>query len=180
MQFSSIGMKGGSGAICPTVKWRVMNRGGATAVAVGDLMAFDLTSSQTETTAGEGPGGLTGLAVNEAVWLNIIDPTVPATILSNCYCVVVDLLDGAGADNTEVEVAVQGLVTIEVNGTNFSRNQALMPAATASLRQLILYADAAGNRPVGQIATALDASGAAGTTACYFWGWAGMVGGNQT
>lgn len=179
MNFSNMTMKGGQG-VFETIKWRVRNRGGATAVAIGDLMCFDLTASQSETSSGEGPGGLTGLPVNDAVWLNIIDPTVPATILSNCYCVVVDLLDGAGADNTEVEVLVQGAVSVEVNGTNFTRNQALMPAATASLRQLILYADAAGNRPIANITTPVDTSGAAAVSPVQFYGWAGMVGGNQT
>lgn len=173
--------KGGANDVLPTIKWRVRNRCGATAVALGDLVCFDLTSSQSETTAGEGPGSITGLPVNDAVWLNVIDPTVPATILGNVYAVVSDLLDNAGADNSEIVVTVQGYVTAAVNGTNFTRNQALSPAATTTLRQLILLTDVAGLcRPVAYIATPVDASGGETTTVVAFFGWGGYVGGAQT
>lgn len=172
-------IKGGHG-VFQKITWRVRNRGGATAVAVGDLMAFDLTSSQSETTAGEGPGGITGLPVNDAIWVNVIDPTVPATVLTNCYCIVTDLLDGAGADNSEIEVCVQGVVQAEINGTNFTRGQALQAAGTASLRQLILLADAAGNRPIAKVLTAVDASSTAQVSDVFFYGWGGLLGDGQT
>jgi hypothetical protein len=173
-------IKGGLNDAVPTVKWRVRNRGGATAVAIGDIMAFDLTAGQSETAAGEGPGGLTGLPVDDAVWLNIIDPTVPAALLGNVYCVVTDLLDGAGADNTEVVVTVQGAVNAKCH-LNATRNLALTPAGTASLRELILIQDAAGVcRPVAYARTAQDTSSTAALAPVIFFGWAGWVGGAQT
>jgi len=172
---------GGANEILPLNRRRVVNRGGATAVAIGDLMCFDLTAGETETAAGQGVNGLTGLNVNDALWQNVINPTAPSGVLTNAYCVVTSLLTGAGADNTDIEVAVSGIITAAVQGTNFTApGAALMPGTTASLRQMLTLADAAGTRAIGKIVTATDASSAEKLTTVMFYGLGGLFGGGNT
>lgn len=174
-------IKGGAG-VFRKISWRVVNRTAAT-VAVGDLVSFDITAGETETAAGQGPGGATGLPVNEAMWLNVITPalqTAGSGLLTTVYAIVIDLGDGAGADNTDIEVAVQGVVTAAVQGTNFTRGLPLIASGTSANRNLILLADAAGNRALGMIMTPADGSSAETTTTILFYGWGALMGDGLT
>lgn len=138
---------------------RVMNRGGATALAVGDVMAFDVDASDAATQALSGVKGNTVSTLIEAMYSNIVN--VGAAPLNAEICVVVDLLDGEGADDTEVVVQVIGQVTAKVGGTNWSTaysscGVAVMADTTGANRRLVAAADGANRGKNGFIAEAID------------------------
>jgi hypothetical protein len=87
--------------IAPPIDVRAFNRTGG-AVSVGDALMFDLSAVV-----------VTLDANNEGAFQDLIDPTT-AGIETHPAGVVVSLLDGAGADDTEVLVRVQGVVTTTV------------------------------------------------------------------
>lgn len=84
------------------------NRRGA-AVAIGDVLQFDMAGGDAATTTIANGGG-TG------VFENLIVATAVGVVAYPCG-VVVSLLGGAGADNTLVKVRVQGVVSATVQGT---------------------------------------------------------------
>jgi len=142
------------------VQRRVMNRGGATALVVGDVMAFDTDASDAATQALTGVKGNSVSTLIEAMYSNIVN--VGAAPLNAEICVVVDLLDGAGADDTQVVVQVVGQVTAKVGGTNWttaysSCGVAVMADTTGANRRLVAAADGANRGKVGFIAEAIDA-----------------------
>lgn len=92
-----------------TVKWKVWNRAGVT-TAIGSVYMFDMTMSQTETTTFNWMDAA-------SVWRNIVatgtvatgtgTSTTPTTFIG-MYCVANEV----AADNTELEVTVQGVVSV--------------------------------------------------------------------
>ena len=104
------------GQFYQTHKRRMMNRNGA-AVVVGSVLAVDILGTATETAAGVGVGGVTGLDVQDAIFHNAVQ-----NVTGNLWgpkVVVTSLLSGAGADNTELEVALCGQrVPCLVDGTS--------------------------------------------------------------
>ena len=98
----------------------VWNRGGATAVAVGDVMMFDINQGDTADAARN--AAHSALPGNDGFPLaNVIDPIVEVvadTLGELKYCVVTDLLQGAGADNTLIRVATSGVYDINIDVTS--------------------------------------------------------------
>lgn len=70
------------------------------AVAIGDLLQLDLALSQAESTQATVPGPSTSGFANAVV---------PADFDNGIHGVVIDLLTGAGADNTQVKIRVMGI-----------------------------------------------------------------------
>ncbi len=166
-----------------TKKVRVVNRGGTTALALGDVMAFDLDASQTETKAFKGVGGVVLASTKEAVWHNIVDVGTAGT-LNQFICVVSSLLSGAGADNTEVEVTISGEVQASVYGTNWaSANTSngvvvMADVGGSQVRQLIAATDLVNIAKVGFINDniATDLSSTAALANVCLLGWGNLVG----
>jgi len=163
-------------------KLRVVNRGGTTALVVGDVMALDLDASDAATQAFSGVGGVTLTNTQEACFHNIVD--VGAEPLTGLVCVVTDLLSGAGADNTEVEVQISGVVKAKVGGTDWSTTLAsngvhvMADTAGSQIRRMILataiVVQGINGRIIENIATDLSA---ANTTAdIILFGWGSSVG----
>jgi hypothetical protein len=161
-------------------KLRVMNRGGSTALKVGDVMALDLDASASETQNKKGVGGdVTTLL--EAMFANIVE--VGASPVNGICVVVTSLLSGGGEDNTEVEVQVSGPVKAKVGGTNWSSSLAsagvrVMADTTGANRRLIAATDGT-NHVVGAIAEdiATDLSGSdQQETEVLLFGWGNLVG----
>lgn len=164
-----------------TYKKRVVNRCGATALAIGDVVAFDHKATQTETRALAGVGGVLLSSLRDAMWSNIIE--VGAAPANAIVAVVTSLLSGAGADNTEVEVAYSGHVQAKIGGTDWSvayssSGVALMADTTGANRRLILATD---NPNTGKVAlieanVATDLSAANALTNVVIFGFGSSVG----
>ena len=139
-------------------KARVMNRCGSTALAVGDVVAFDTDASQTETQNLKGVNGATLASLTEAMFANVIE--VGAAPKNGLIGVVTNLLDGDGEDNTAVEVQFSGRVLAKVGGTNWSSayascGVAVMTDTTGANRRLIAATDGT-NSKTGIIIEAID------------------------
>ena len=149
-----------------THKRRVMNRGGSTAVAVGDVLALDMIGTAAETAAGEGVAGVTGLDVQDAIFHNVIE--VAAANADGFIVVVSNLLSGAGAEDTEIEVTLCGQrVQCDLDGaTAVVIGDRLI--AVAAARHLVTNAQAATAHTVAYALEAL-ASGT-GTLDVVFFG----------
>lgn len=94
---------------------RVMNRTGGS-VVVGSVLALDVQADQTETQNGDGVGGISGLDVEDAIFHNV--ENVDAGNKDGMLVVVNRLLDGGGADDTEIEVVLcSQRVAVEVDST---------------------------------------------------------------
>ncbi|MCC7407387.1 MAG: hypothetical protein IT442_04905 [Phycisphaeraceae bacterium] len=152
-----------------TVKMRVMNRCGATALAVGDAVALDVDASDAATIALAGVGGVTLSTLTHAMFSNIVE--AGAAPLNALVGVVTDLLGGAGADNTEVEIAIGGIVQAKVGGTNWSSARtscgvAIMIDTTGANRKFIAATDAARGKQgiiISDVATDLSSTTALAT-----------------
>lgn len=93
---------------------------------VGDVMAFDWTASDAATTANTLSNGTTG-SREDAIFSNLVLPSVGSgsgAVSGNAHFlgVITDLLGGAGANGTVVEVCVQGWVQVMATGTDWSTN----------------------------------------------------------
>ena len=140
------------GQLYGTFKNRAVNRTGS-AVAIGDVLALDMNGAQTETQNGNGVGGATGLDEADAVFQNAV--TVAAGNKDGILGVVTSLLDGAGADNSDIELTfVKQRVEAKVNGT-LAVGDRLMPTTT---NRLIALTSASDNRAVA-VALEDNASG---------------------
>jgi hypothetical protein len=148
----------------------------ATAVTVGQLMAFDTRSSVAETGNGDSPVDTGVLSLNNAIFSNIVDPFVSSGVTGGIYCVVTDLLDGAGAEDTQVEVTLQGVVEADAASAAYTVGQLLKNTGTDSNRELIAHADVAGGRPIAMCLEAATTE----TPLVYFYGWGGIIGGGNT
>ena len=139
-----------------THKRRVMNRTGTTLV-LGDIAALDTLGTATETAAGQGVFGVTGLDVQDAIFHNIV--AVAAGNIDGPLVVVTGLLSGAGVDNTEVEVTLcSQRVQARVDGdtTDVAVGDRLEAVAAAdNLRKLTVGPSIADSHPV---AYALEAN----------------------
>lgn len=165
-----------------TKKHRAVNRCGATALAVGDVVALDLDASDAATQALSGVGGITLASLTDAMFHNLVE--VGAAPVNAIICVVTSLLSGAGADNTEVEVAIGGPCLAKVGGTNWAAARsscgvALMADTTGTNRRLVAAADGANRGKVAliteDIATDLGATSQQLTNVLLF-GWGSSVG----
>lgn len=165
------------------IKRRVMNRCGSTALKIGDVVAFDLDASATETQNLKGVRGETVQTLATAMFSNVVE--VGAAPVNAWVAVVVDLLDGDGADNTEVEVQLCGEVQAKVGGTNWSSSYAscgvaLMADTTGANRRLVAATDGANTGKVGMIgediAENLSASNKQLTTVFLLGGFGSSVG----
>jgi len=161
-------------------KLRVMNRCGATALVVGDVVALDLDASDAATQALSGVGGTTQ-TLREAMFGNVVP--VAAAPVNALIAVVTNLLAGAGADDTEVEVQIAGEVTAKVGGTNWSTaysscGVALMADTTGANRRLVAATDAANRGKVALIIDniASDLSATNTTAQVVLFGWGSSVG----
>lgn len=163
-------------------KMRVVNRCGATAVALGDVVAFDVDASDAATQALSGVGGSTLASLTEAMFHNVVQPG--AAPLNAMIAVVTSLLSGGGADDTEIEVQISGRVQAKVGGTDWeaaraSCGVALMVDTTGNNRRLVAAADGANRGKVGiiieDIATDLGSANQQLTEVILF-GWGSSVG----
>jgi hypothetical protein len=161
---------------------RVVNRCGATALQVGDVVALDLDASDADTQALKGVGGVTLPSLTEAMFHNVVE--VAAAPVNAIVCVVTSLLSGGGEDDTEVEVQVGGRVKAKVGGTNWSSARAscgvaLMADTTGANRRLVAAADGANRGKVGliieDIAEDLGSTSKQETEVLLF-GWGSSVG----
>ncbi len=144
-------------------KMRVVNRCGATALALGDVVAFDVDASDADTKALNGVGG-TVATLTEAMFHNVVQ--VGAAPLNAIVAVVTNLLSGAGADNTEIEVQISGRCQAKVGGTDWSTayascGVALMADTTGANRRFVLATDAANRGKCAIIIEAIDSNLAA-------------------
>lgn len=142
-------------------KLRVMNRCGATPLEVGDVVALDLDASDAATQARLGPGGMAFSTLAEAMFANVVP--VGADPQNALIVVVTDLLNGQGEDDTEVEVALSGIVDVKVGGTDWSSARSscgvqLMADTTGANRRLVAASHAPNRGKVGRIVEAIDAN----------------------
>jgi hypothetical protein len=159
---------------------RVVNRCGATALALGHVVAFDLDASDADTKLLKGVGG-TVATLTEAMFQNVVE--VAASPLNGLIGVVTSLLSGAGADNTEVEVQISGEVEAKTGGTNWSTAYAscgvrVMPDTTGANRRFIAATDGA-NHVTGAIIEAIDQDLSASNkalTKVLLFGWGNLTG----
>lgn len=163
-------------------KMRVVNRAGATALAVGDVVAFDVDASDAATQALSGVGSITLSSLTEAMFHNVVN--VGAAPLNAMIAVVTNLLSGAGADNTEIEVQISGRVKAKTGGTNWaaaysSCGVGVMADTTGANRRLVLATDGANTGKVGMIVEAVDTDLSAANqqlTEVLLLGWGSSVG----
>lgn len=159
-------------------KVRAVNRCGAT-VALGDVLALDLEARDAATAAGTGLSGAS-VGVDAARFQNAV--AVAATNRNGIIGVVTSLLSGGGADDTEVELTIYGLVDAKIGGTDWSgTNDDLvvrLMAETGSNRRLVAFAIGANNTSQGVLATAgTNLSGSNAVTTVLFNGLAFMQAG---
>ena len=163
------------------IRLRAINRTDTT-VTVGQVQILNFNLDAPTVTGGElggGPGTPTGTGTlaapipyptEDGMFCNIDGPTAPAQSVQQMYVVVTDLLDGAGASNTEVEVCLQGVVTVDAVSAAYTIGQNLMPATNVeSTFEVAAYAAGDGNRPV-----AISMTEATATSLSVIWfGWNG-------
>jgi len=137
---------------------RVMNRVGA-AVVVGDVLALDMLGTNAATAAGDGVAQDGTLDVQDAIYHNVVP--VAAGNIDGFTVVVTSLLSGAGADDTEIEVALCGQrlqCLVDGDAVDIAVGDSLIPLAA---NDWLVKMAAAGEIPV--VAYALEAATAAST-----------------
>jgi hypothetical protein len=148
--------------------WKVMNRTGAT-MAKGNLVAFDLENSEASTI------WTPGNALHPAAQVVAVAAGMLTGAVMTVFALVTDVLADGGVDNSEIEVAVSGLLDALIidNGT---------PAARAPGAHLV--GTTAENLDIDPAATGLilglNASNGTTFTAatlapCQFFGWKGLL-----
>lgn len=166
----------------PSVKTetaRVTNRTGATLV-VGDLVQFDMIGNgETETQAGSGPNGGSNYTPfgESAAFANVVAPADQAVGTGAIFAIVTNLLDAGGVDNSDVEVTVQGIVTVAATGSSLARGAKLKPNGTS--RNMILFAAAPGDTVIATTVEAVDVT-SGGLIRALFYGKAGLLAGEDT
>jgi len=153
----------------------VTNRKGS-AVAVGELVRWDITGSQAEvstisTNLGDAdhPGGniVQSIVITSASAAGTVD-----ILAHGFFGVVIDLLNDAGADNTRVLVRIEGYVEI----ANVLAADAVEAGEQLTCNALALgYADASGAKIIA-VAANDKASGDLGADqiSCWFSGYNGF------
>jgi hypothetical protein len=108
----------------------VWNRCGATALVVGDVVMCDMKDTDGGTTTSlvlGNDGNVTGNVIAPAT--DGIGGLSGATIVAGYFFgVVVDLMDGAGADNTKVRVQWQGVAKVHMVATAITVGVGLVAA----------------------------------------------------
>lgn len=182
--FAHIGKAGN-----PFGNWdlRVINRTGD-GLTVGEVVQLMFNLNVDADTSGEalggGPGAATGTgtwasapfpyATEDGIWCNIDDVAAVSENVIRCFAVVTDLLDGSGADNTEVVVRLQGVVTVNAASANYDTGDSLQVTSAANTVSALVAAT--GQRPVGICLTEQDS---ATSLKVMFFGWAGLIGGQH-
>lgn len=165
------------------VPLRAINRTDGVVVA-GQLLIMNFNLDAPTATGGElggGPGTPTGTGTLTApvpydtpdgIFANVDAATAPAQGVQQMFCVVTDLLGGGGADGTEIEVVLQGVIDeADVVSGNYTVGQTLMAATNAeSTREMAAYVAGDGNRP---IAICLTEANSVQTVRVLFFGWNG-------
>ncbi|MGD9631421.1 MAG: hypothetical protein AB7V18_19450 [Pyrinomonadaceae bacterium] len=161
------------------VELRAINRTDG-AVAVGQILVLNFNLDAPTATGGElggGPGTPTGTGTltapapygtEDGIFCNVDEGTTPAQGVQQMYVVVTNLLDGSGADGTEIVVCLQGVVTVDTVSGNYDVGDTLMATTTAANRELIAYAAGDGNRPIAICLTEQDS---ATSVRAMFFGW---------
>lgn len=181
-------MAGAAGNPFETIDLRVVNRSGGT-LGLGELVLLQFNLDSSATTSGEakggGPGNVDGTGVwdtapapyepEDGVFCNVIAPANPSTAPA-MYGIVTDLMNGSGADDTEVRVRFQGVVEADVVSGNYDIGDALMPSTTGANKELIAYAAGDANRPVAVCLTEQDS---VESVKVMFWGWKSFSTGNE-
>lgn len=163
-----------NGSPFQTLKCRATFRGVTTgsfaAAVVGQVLAFDTTLASADTTSGyqptpgtskgnsatatTGPGGVT-LQPIDLLYTSVVEPIGESATAGQIYCVVTDLLGGAGATGTTVEVCYQGRCAIKVASATYVVGSLLMMDATETNRGMVALAvtTTAGQRPLAMVET---------------------------
>jgi hypothetical protein len=168
---------------------RVVNRSAAP-VAVGELVSLQLNLNSVSDTSGEATGGGPGQIVGTGTWdtapepytpedgifANIITPANPAAAVVTMYGVVVDLMGGGGADDTEVRIRLQGVVDCNAVSGNYDIGDVLMCHTNGANKELLAYTAGDGNRPIAVCLTEQDS---VESVKVMFWGWMAFATGNE-
>ena len=145
----------------------VFNRRGA-AVSVGDVVMLDLGQTATETT---------GIAFSDeaGVWANVVLPAT-AQLGYGIFAIVSDLMGGAGADNTLIQVTfVSPAITANVTGT-----AALYETCTAvNAADTLAAATGTGGQKIVGIALTTTAGAGELPATIMFDGWHGFGQSNE-
>lgn len=161
-----------NGSPFQTLKARVTFRGVTTgsfaAAVVGQVLAFDTTLASADTTSGyqptpgtstgnsvtatTGPGGVS-LQPIDLLYSSVVEPKGESATVGQIYCVVTNLLGGAGATGTTIEVCYQGRCAAKCASATYTVGQALMMSATEANRELVAFAvsTTAGQRPIAMV-----------------------------
>lgn len=182
-----------AGSPFQTIKQRVVFRGVTTgsfaAAAVGQVLALDTTLASADTTSGYqptagtskgnsatatvGPGGAT-LQPIDLLYTSAVEPIGESATAGQIYCVVTDLLGGAGATGTTIEVCIQGRCQAKVASATYVVGSLLMMSATETNRELVALAVTtnAGQRTLAMV----EVGGTTVVTATVqFFGFAGLL-----
>ncbi len=135
---------GPGGSIFQKVEITAMNRGGSTALVVGDVMALDLTNGDADTQAGNGLRSGLGRGISDsygtdaesiiaAMFENAVQTA--AGNVDGVHGVVTDLLGGSGLDNTPVKLCLWGIVRCYVKENSVARGSRLMNNTTYTTTQ---------------------------------------------
>lgn len=155
------------------IEYRAVNRTGG-AVTVGMVLSLQFNLDSASATSGEavggGPGNVGGddgasftapspYQPLEGMFVNVVDPTNPAQDVRQISVVVTDLLDGEGADNTEVQVCVQGVCTVDAVSANYDIGDVLAIATNAATtNEVSAFASADGRTPCAICGTEGDSA----------------------
>ena len=152
------------------VIFRGVTTGSFAAAVVGQVLALDTTLASTDTTSGyqptpgtstgnsatatAGPGGASQQPI-DLMYDSAVEPKGESATVGQIYCVVTDLLNGAGATGTEIQVRIQGRVNVKVASATYVVGSLLMMSATETNRELVALAVTtnAGQRAVAMVET---------------------------
>lgn len=168
--FQALNKAGGSPFQTLTTKaiFRGVTTGSFAAAVVGQVLAFDTTLASADTTSGynptagtskgnsaaatAGPGGSL-LQPIELIYSSVVEPLGESATAGQIYCVVTNLLGGAGATGTVIEVAYQGRVAAKCASATYVPGSLLMMSATETNRELVAFAVTtnAGQRPIAMV-----------------------------
>jgi len=171
------------------VIFRGVTTGSFAAAAVGQVLALDTTLASADTTSGyqptpgtskgssatatAGPGGASQQPI-DLMYDSAVEPIGESATAGQIYCVVTDLLGGAGATGTEIMVRIQGRVAVNTASATYAPGALLMMSATETNRNLVALAVTTN---AGQRAIAMVETGGTSVTSCTvsFFGAGGLL-----
>lgn len=137
------------------VIFRGVTTGSFAAAVVGQVLALDTTLASADTTSGyqptpgtskansatatAGPGGATQQPI-DLMYDSAVEPLGESATAGQVYCIVTDLLGGAGATGTEILVLIQGRANVKVASATYVVGSLLMMSATETNRELVALA----------------------------------------